>query len=99
MPHPAHDCPPLIPASELKAQQESQSHRAANRNLWTTRAANAPLWTTRGTPGSAPPSTAEVLLPAYLAPPGAQQGTAGTSSENGSGSCRGGDDVGPPFIA
>jgi hypothetical protein len=36
--------------SELKAQQESPTHRAENRNLWTTRAENAPLWTACGTP-------------------------------------------------
>ena len=36
--------------SEPEAQQESQAHRAENRNLWTTRAGNAPLWTACGTP-------------------------------------------------
>jgi hypothetical protein len=38
------------PVSELEAQQESQGHRAENRDLSTTRARNALLWTTSGTP-------------------------------------------------
>ena len=62
------------PMSELKAQQESPTHRAENRNLWTTRAGNAPLWTACGTPRfRSTPRQREVLLPAYLAPPGASE--------------------------
>ena len=50
MPHPDHDCPPLVRWPSSKRSRNRQAGGAENRNLWTTRARNAPLWTTCGTP-------------------------------------------------
>jgi hypothetical protein len=79
---PRPQLPSARPPTELESQQERRTRGAGKPNLWTTRAGNAQLWTTSGTPRfRTTPIGGEVPLPAYLAPPGAQQGTAHLSSE------------------
>src|SRR4051794_36924017 len=90
MPHPAHNC---LSSSDVQARSAAGITEPLGRepeSVDNTREKHAAVDNTRNPPVPQHTRQREVLLPAYLAPPGAQQGTAGSSSENGSGSCRGG---------
>ena len=77
MPHPDHDCPPLVRRHELEAQQERRGRRGREpESVDNTRGKRAAVDNVRNPPVPHHPQQREVLLPAYLAPPGAQQGTA-----------------------